>query len=95
MSIVFLGNNSNNEIIITMGNNAPNPIPLFRSFSQICKAAKEINHGPDIQPTSPVSANRPNILFPPPGKVLDAKLNVPGHIILIQSPVNAQKISET
>ena len=83
------------EIIITIGKRAPKPKPPLRFPSQKFKAANETIHGPSVQPMSPKSAKMPNILFPPSGNFFAAKLKVPGHIALIQMPVNAQKMSET
>lgn len=77
-----------------IGNSAPKPIPLFKLPLQILSAEKEINQGPSVQPISPKSAKIPNILFPPSGNFLAARLKVPGHIILIKNPVNAQNTRE-
>ena len=82
------------EIIIIIGKRAPKPKPPLRLPSQKFKAANETTHGPSVQPISPESAKMPNILFPPLGNFLAARLKVPGHIILMQIPVKAQKVSE-
>ena len=63
------------------------PVPILPPAAS---ATKPASPGPTEHPTSPASARNANIAVPPPGRILDAMLNVPGQNMPTEKPVSAQ-----
>ena len=85
--------------IISIGNKAPKPRPIFSASPDVASVdilivIKLINQGPNVHPVSPDKANTLYIEPPPLGKSLAARLSVAGHIMLTVIPVIAQVKSD-